>query len=152
MGSQRTIVCPKCGHPVLVHQNPLPTVDAIVAYGGGVVLVRRKNPPYGWALPGGFVDYGESVEQAIAREVREETGLALRHARLFSVYSDPGRDPRHHTITTVFSGRGEGDLAAGDDASDVGVFPLDNLPELAFDHARILDDYRASLHGRTRGG
>jgi ADP-ribose pyrophosphatase YjhB (NUDIX family) len=137
-----TITCPGCGRTIEVYLNPVPTVDAIVEYEGGVVLVRRRNPPCGWALPGGFVDYGESVEQAVMREVLEETGLTLVTPTLFYVYSDPERDPRQHTITTVFSGAGQGRLTPGDDAEQARVFPLDDLPGLAFDHGRILHDYR----------
>lgn len=150
MGQGRTIACPHCGAPIPIHRNPVPTVDAIVTYGGGIVLVKRKNPPYGWALPGGFVEYGETVEQAVTRELREETGLDIRDMRLFSVYSDPNRDPRQHTITTVFTGTGVGDLKAADDAAEVAVFGLDELPETAFDHARILADYRDRIRSRSQ--
>jgi 8-oxo-dGTP diphosphatase len=123
---------------------PLPTVDAIIEVAGGVVLVRRRNPPPGWALPGGFVEYGETVETAATREAREETGLAVDLVELFHVYSDPNRDPRRHTISTVFIGRAEGSPVAGDDAADARVFAQDALPmELAFDHAQILADYFA---------
>jgi 8-oxo-dGTP diphosphatase len=129
-------------------RNPLPTVDAIVEFGGGVVLVERRNPPSGWALPGGFVDWGESVEEAVAREVREETGLSLHDLRQFHVYSDPRRDCRAHTITTVFVARGEGTLRAADDAKAARVFRTDDLPrEIAFDHRGILEDYRAGRWG-----
>jgi 8-oxo-dGTP diphosphatase len=121
---------------------PVPTVDAIIEVGAGVVLVRRRNPPPGWALPGGFVDYGETVETAAVREAREETGLAVDLVELFQVYSDPNRDPRRHTISTVFIARAEGSPTAGDDAAEACVFTPDRLPgEIAFDHARILADY-----------
>jgi 8-oxo-dGTP diphosphatase len=123
-------------------RNPVPTVDIIIEYDGGIVLVERRNPPHGWALPGGFVDYGESVEAAAAREAREETGLELRDLAQFHVYSDPGRDPRMHTMTTVFVARGEGNLEAADDALSASVFH-DELPsQMAFDHRRIVEDYR----------
>jgi len=139
----KEIPCPACGHGIRTYHNPVPTVDAIIEHEGGIVLVLRRNPPPGWALPGGFVDYGETVEQAVRREALEETGLTLADLKMFSVYSDPDRDPRQHTITTVFTARGEGDLRAGDDAARVEVFALENLPHLAFDHAHILEDYRA---------
>ncbi|MBD3347756.1 MAG: NUDIX domain-containing protein [Candidatus Eisenbacteria bacterium] len=124
-------------------RNPVPTVDIIIEYEGGIVLVERRNPPHGWALPGGFVDYGESVESAAAREAREETGLELRDLRQFHVYSEPGRDCRMHTMTTVFTARGVGKLMAADDARSAKVFS-DELPEtMAFDHRRIIEDYRS---------
>lgn len=120
----------------------MPTVDAIIEYGGGIVLVERRNPPSGWALPGGFVDYGESLESAVVREAREETNLRLEDLRQLHSYSDPGRDRRMHTITTVFTARGVGELRAGDDAGRVKVFRSDELPmSMAFDHRAILEDY-----------
>jgi len=134
--------CPHCGQTLSASRTPAPTVDIIIAYGGGIVLIRRKNPPYGWALPGGFVDYGESVEHAAAREAKEETNLEVDGLTLLGVYSDPARDPRGHTISTVFTARGSGDLRGQDDAAAAAVFTLDNLPDLVFDHARILADYR----------
>jgi len=125
-------------------RNPVPTVDIIIEFEGGIVLVERANPPHGWALPGGFIDYGESAESAAAREALEETGLELEGLRQFHVYSDPTRDPRCHTLTTVFVARGAGTLAAGDDAADARVFALGELPaEIAFDHSTIIEDYRA---------
>ncbi len=124
------------------HRNPTPTVDAIIEVPGGIVLIRRRNPPPGWALPGGFVDYGETLAGAAVREAREETGLDVQLTELFHVYSDPARDPRRHTIATVFIGRATGAPAAGDDAAEAAVFTRQSLPSpLAFDHARILDDY-----------
>ena len=124
------------------YRNPFPTVDIIIEIDGGVVLVKRKNPPHGWALPGGFVDYGESLEDAAIREAREETGLEIELIRQFHTYSAPGRDPRFHTITTVYIARAEGTPRAGDDAGEVGVFTRDTLPEdIAFDHRDILEDY-----------
>ncbi len=124
------------------HSNPFPTVDIIIKYMGGIVLIRRKNPPPGWALPGGFVDYGETLEDAAVREAREETGLDVRLLRQFHSYSDPGRDPRFHTISTVFLAEAAGQALAGDDAAEIGVFSAAELPDnLAFDHRQILEDY-----------
>ena len=124
------------------HTNPYPTVDIIIETDVGIVLIKRKNPPYGWALPGGFVDYGESLEEAAIREAKEETGLDIELIRQFHTYSEPDRDPRFHTITTVYIAKAKGRPQAGDDAKEVGVFTRDNLPdEIAFDHRRILDDY-----------
>jgi 8-oxo-dGTP diphosphatase len=122
---------------------PLPTVDIIIELEDqGVVLIQRKNPPYGWALPGGFVDYGETLEQAAVREAREETSLEVRLVRQFHAYSDPARDPRGHTIAVVFLATASGQPRAADDAQEVGIFRADRLPQpLAFDHGRILNDY-----------
>ncbi len=129
--------------PMQAPRNPFPTVDVIVEVPGGIVLVERRNPPRGWALPGGFVDYGETVEDAARREVREETGLEVSLATLLGVYSEPSRDPRQHNLSVVYIGTSQGAPRAGDDASRAEVFPLDALPSpLCFDHARILDDYR----------
>ncbi len=123
-------------------RNPVPTVDLIIECNGGVVLIRRKNPPHGWALPGGFVDYGESLEEAARREAKEETGLDVELVRQFHTYSEPGRDPRLHTITTVYVARAAGEPRAGDDAVDAAVFGKDDLPgDIAFDHREILMDY-----------
>ena len=127
------------------HRNPIPTVDAIIEIGaaGGIVLIERANEPHGWALPGGFVDYGETVAAAAIREAREETGLDVDLVELFHVYSDPDRDRRKHTMSTVFIARASGAPVAADDAADARVFALDALPSpLCFDHARILADYR----------
>lgn len=123
-------------------RNPIPTVDIIIEYIKGIVLIKRKNPPEGWALPGGFVDYGESLEAAAAREAKEETGLEVELVRQFHTYSDPKRDPRHHTITTVFIAKAKGKAVAGDDAQEIGIFRKDNLPEqIVFDHRDIINDY-----------
>jgi ADP-ribose pyrophosphatase YjhB (NUDIX family) len=125
--------------------GPRLTVDVIIRMGEEIVLIRRRNPPHGWALPGGFVDCGETVEQAAVREMREETKLELAELRQFRVYSDPVRDPRHHTVTVVFTARGVGMPQAADDAREIGLFRLNALPApLAFDHRRILDDYVAA--------
>ena len=126
------------------HRNPVPTVDIIIEYEGGIVLIERRNPPPGWALPGGFIDRGESAESAAVREAAEETGLALSDLRQFHVYSDPDRDPRLHTITTVFVASGSGRLEASDDAVNARVVDPTRLPEeVAFDHREIIADYVA---------
>ena len=126
------------------YRNPKPTVDVIIELGNGkIVLIQRKNPPHGWALPGGFVDEGESLSAAARREAREETGLEVELSEQFFAYSDPSRDPRQHTISTVFIGRADGTPRAGDDAAGIGSYPPDELPELVFDHATVIDDYRA---------
>lgn len=122
--------------------NPLPTVDLIIEYNKGIILIKRRNPPEGWALPGGFVDSGESLEDAAVREAKEETGLDVDLLRQFHTYSAPDRDPRHHTITTVYIARAEGKAVAGDDAKEIGVFSKDMLPgQIAFDHREIINDY-----------
>ena len=125
------------------YRNPIPTVDVIIETADGrIVLIRRKNPPAGWALPGGFVDYGESLEDAAAREAREETGLEVELVHQLHTYSDPARDPRHHTITTVYVARGRGCPRAADDALEIALVDKGGLPaEIAFDHGRILEDY-----------
>jgi 8-oxo-dGTP diphosphatase len=122
-------------------------VDVVVALAGDrVVLVRRKHPPPGWALPGGFVDEGETLEAAAVREAREETGLEVTLTDLLYVYSDPRRDPRRHTVSAVFVGRASGEPAGGDDAAEAAAFAWDALPApLAFDHAEILRDARRFL-------
>ena len=134
--------CPKCGTVVKSYRNPFPTVDIIIRQGNCVVLIERRNEPKGWALPGGFVDYGESLETAAAREALEETGLTVRHLEQFGAYSDPARDPRQHNISFVFTAEGEGVLKGGDDAASAKLFALNDLPTpLCFDHAQILRDY-----------
>ncbi len=123
--------------------GPFVTVDVIVRLRGGVVLVKRSNPPFGWALPGGFVDPGESLEEAARRELREETGLCLKDLKQFHTYSRPDRDPRFHTVTTVFTARATGRPRAASDAAQVRVFTPSawrKLP-IAFDHRAILADY-----------
>jgi ADP-ribose pyrophosphatase YjhB (NUDIX family) len=123
-------------------RNPYPTVDIIIELDDGIVLIERKNPPRGWALPGGFVDWGESLEEAAVREAEEETSLAVTLVRQFHSYSNPERDPRHHSITTVFIATARGKPKAQDDAINVGIFQKDFLPSpLVFDHADILNDY-----------
>ena len=137
--------CPKCQTEVKEYKNPFPTVDIIIRIAGKIVLVERRNPPHGWALPGGFVDYGESLEQAAAREALEETGLMVKNLRQFRAYSAPDRDPRFHTVSMVFIADAEGDPQGGDDALKARVFSPEALPApLCFDHAKILADYLAS--------
>ena len=140
---KKTIRCPKCRKEIEVYQNPIPTVDIIIEMRSkGIVLVKRKNPPKGWAIPGGFVDYGESLEEAAAREAKEETNLDVRLVRQFHTYSDPKRDPRHHSISTVYIAKAEGIPQAKDDALQIGIFTESNLPDqIAFDHRSILKDY-----------
>jgi len=133
-------------------KNPIPTVDIIIEVDDKIVLIKRKNPPHGWALPGGFVDYGESFEDAAAREALEETGLLLRNLEQFHTYSDPGRDCRMHTSSTVFIAKSAEAPRAGDDAAEAGLYGEDELPTLVFDHARILSDYFACKKHRTREG
>ena len=120
-------------------------MDIIIETMGGVVLIERKNKPFGWALPGGFVDYGESLEKAAMREALEETGLKVKLIRQLKTYSDPERDPRFHSISTVFIAAASGLPKAGDDAGNSGVFTRQNLPPLVFDHAKILADYFTSI-------
>jgi 8-oxo-dGTP diphosphatase len=124
-------------------RNPVPTVDIIIELdSGGIVLIKRKNPPLGWAIPGGFIDYGESAEDAALREAQEETTLKVQLIELLHVYSDPKRDPRHHTISTVFIAKASGIPHGADDAAEAQVFTEGNLPTpFAFDHAQILQDY-----------
>ncbi|HYO70562.1 MAG TPA: NUDIX hydrolase [Archangium sp.] len=127
------------------YKNPIPTVDCIIELPGErLVLIRRKNPPLGWALPGGFVDEGERLDLAAAREAREETGLDVEVVEQFFTYSDPSRDPRKHTVSTVYLCRAQGEPVGSDDAAEARAFPVDGLPgELCFDHGTILADYLA---------
>jgi ADP-ribose pyrophosphatase YjhB (NUDIX family) len=127
----------------LVNHGPELAVDCVILLEGKVLVIHRRNPPLGWALPGGFVEYGETVEQAVRREMKEETGLELEDLRQFRVYSDPKRDPRGHVVSVVFTARGLGKPEAGDDADRYRLIDLDNIPEseLVFDHAKILRDF-----------
>lgn len=127
------------------HKNPVPTVDCIIELPGDrIVLVRRSRPPLGWALPGGFVDQGEPLHAAAVREAKEETGLSVDLSEQFFTYSDPARDPRKHTLSTVYIGWAEGEPRGGDDAAEARAFHVDQLPsELCFDHGTILADYLA---------
>ena len=137
--------CPVCGR----YRTPSPTVDTLIHDPErGIVLIRRKNPPLGWALPGGFVDYGETLENAAIREAKEETGLDVELERLLGVYSDPARDARQHTISTVFVAvaRNPEEVTGGDDATEAVFFPFEALPEnIVFDHGKIIDDFVAGI-------
>lgn len=140
---KKIIQCPKCKNEIEVYQNPIPTVDIIIEIEpNGIVLIKRKNPPYGWAIPGGFVDYGESLEEAAVREAKEETNLDVKLIKQFHTYSDPKRDPRHHSISTVYVAKAKGIPKAKDDALEIGIFDESNLPkEIVFDHRLILKDH-----------
>jgi len=145
--------CTNCGAEMEIYLNPVPTVDIIIETGeeGEIVLIHRKNEPQGWAIPGGFVDYGESLEEAAVREAREETSMDVTLVEQLHTYSDPARDPRHHTISTVYIARGRGVPEAADDASAIGLFREDSLPApLMFDHRTIISDYFS--HRRTMQG
>ncbi|MFW5953068.1 MAG: NUDIX domain-containing protein [Candidatus Natronoplasma sp.] len=131
-------------HKGEVYRNPSLTVDGIVEQNGRLLLIERKNPPFRgtYALPGGFVEYNETVEKAVVREVEEETGLKTKIDKLIGVYSSPDRDPRGHMVSTVFSlNKIDGTLEGGSDAKKARYFDIDDLPELAFDHEKIIKDY-----------
>jgi len=129
------------------YEHPIPTVDIIIEIERengqeGIILIKRKNPPYGWALPGGFVDCGESLEEAAVREAKEETSLDIRLKSQFHTYSDPKRDPRKHTISTVYVAAAQGKPKAQDDAKEIAIFTKEEIDfPLAFDHQEILADY-----------
>jgi len=118
-------------------------VDAIIELKEGIILIERSNPPFGLALPGGFVDYGESLEEAVRREAKEETSMNLTEVKQFHTYSDPKRDPRFHTIGTIFIARGKGSPEAGDDAKGLKIVKYEDLLKFnyAFDHKKIIQDY-----------
>ena len=123
-------------------KNPVPTVDILIEIDGGIVLIERKNPPHGWAIPGGFVDYGESLETAAVREAKEEISLDVKLVEQLHTYSDPKRDARGHTISTVFIAKASGTPKGADDAKNAAIFHETNLPApIVFDHAQILKDY-----------
>lgn len=123
-------------------KTPLLTVDIVIRYRGGIVLIERKNAPYGWALPGGFVDIGESLEDAAIRESKEETSLDTRLIEQFYAYSDPHRDSRFHTVSVVFIADGDGILQGKDDAKKADIFSEQELPDdIVFDHRKIISDY-----------
>ncbi len=141
-----TLSCPSCSSIVKQYRNPFPTVDIIIEMRNGIVLIERKHEPFGWALPGGFVDYGESLEAAAVREAFEETSLEISDIRLLGCYSDPGRDQRMHTISTVYIAKAHGTPRAADDAVNCAVYKLNSLPgRLCFDHDKIIADYAKTL-------
>ena len=132
-------------------KGPYVTVDAIIELSAGIVIIERHNPPFGWALPGGFVDYGENLEEAVVREAKEETGLDITGIKQFHTYSNPVRDPRFHTVGTVFIAQGSGNPCAGDDAKNLKIVKLNELQKytFAFDHAQILEDYIKYKEGQS---
>ncbi|MBW4681407.1 MAG: NUDIX hydrolase [Microcoleus vaginatus WJT46-NPBG5] len=135
----------------MTYKNPVPTVDIIIELidrpHRPIILIERRNPPYGWAIPGGFVDEGESVETAAVREAEEETGMPVQLVEQFHVYSDPKRDPRKHTLSIVFIATATGNPQAADDAKDLGIFESWRVPaDLCFDHDQILRDYWLYRH------
>jgi len=133
------------------YRNPLVTVDIVIEIDNGIVLIKRANPPYGWALPGGFVEYGETLELSAVREAKEETSLDIKLKEQFHSYSEPDRDPRHHTVTTVFIAKGIGTPKPADDAKKLGIFSKRSLPEpIVFDHKKIIDDYFRYAEGELR--
>ena len=133
-------------------RTPLLTVDAIIRTPKGIVLIKRRFEPYGWALPGGFVEIGETVETAVGREALEETGLEITDLWLVGIYSDPDRDPRFHTVSAVFGATASSEPIGGDDALRAVAFSENNLPEpIVFDHAKILRDFLAKEAHRVRG-
>ncbi|MFA6281454.1 MAG: macro domain-containing protein [Candidatus Omnitrophota bacterium] len=132
-------------------QGPFLTVDGIMEHEGGIVLIERTNPPLGWALPGGFVDYGETVEEAVKREMKEETNLDFTGIKLFGVSSDPKRDARFHTVSVIFTGKGKGKLKAASDAMNAKVYKFNSLPEkIAFDHRAIIENYAKTSKAWSR--
>lgn len=141
--AKRRIQCPHCRREFEIRANPLVAVDIVIEVEPeGIILIRRKNPPHGWAIPGGFVDYGESLEEAARREAKEETSLDVELVTQLHTYSNPKRDPRFHCISTVYVARGKGTPRAMDDAQALGVFTEATLPpDLVFDHRVILSDY-----------
>ena len=133
------------------YRNPLVTVDIIIELNESIILIERVNPPHGWALPGGFVDYGESLESAAVREAKEETSMNITLIEQFHSYSSPRRDPRHHTITTVFIARSQDKPIANDDAKRIGAFAKNHLPDpIVFDHGKIIDDYFRYKQGESK--
>ena len=133
--------CPSCNTELPDSAAPRPTVDIIIEAEGGIVFIKRKNPPHGWAFPGGFVDPGESFEEAAVREALEETGLVVTLQGQLHTYSDPRRDRRLHTASTVFVAQARGRPNAGDDAAQARIFSPDMPSPLVFDHGRMLADY-----------
>ncbi|MBC8277802.1 MAG: NUDIX hydrolase, partial [FCB group bacterium] len=139
---KKQIKCPQCGTVVETFRNPVPTVDIIIRFQGKLVLIQRGEPPFGLAIPGGYVEYGESLETAAAREALEETGLEVTNLRQFKAYSDPQRDKRQHNISVVFHGDGAGEPIAGSDAKEIVLAAPEEVKNLdfAFDHKQILTE------------
>ncbi len=131
----------------MVPITPKLTVDAVIILNGKIVLIKRRNPPYqgNFALPGGFVEIGETTEEATVREVHEETGLSIKIIKLLGVYSDPLRDPRGHTVSVCYLVSGEGKPKADSDAEDIGLFDITDMPQMAFDHNMIIDNARDDI-------
>ena len=127
--------------------TPKLTVDAAIILNGKIVLIKRKNPPYRnkFALPGGFVEIGETTEEATVREAYEETGLSIEIIKLLGVYSDPLRDPRRHTVSVCYLAYGEGEPKAGSDAGAIRLFDINDLPQMAFDHNMIISHARDDI-------
>lgn len=148
---KKTVVCPNCGKPYSRYLNPSPTTDVIIFdKDKGIVIIKRKNIPIGYALPGGFIDDGEQVETAAKREMKEETGLDVDLEGLLGVYSHPDRDPRQHTMSVVFVGKAKDPkkIHGGDDAATAKFYPLNALPEpIVFDHLKIIADFKKVLAG-----
>lgn len=148
---KKTVLCPYCQRPYSRYFNPTPTTDVIIYRPeNGIVIIKRKNTPVGYALPGGFIEEGEQAEAAAKREMLEETGLNVRLIGLLGVYSNPERDPRQHTLSVVFVGNPDNpeNIKGGDDAASAAFYPLDELPgPLVFDHAKIIEDFRDYLNG-----
>jgi len=133
------------------YRNPLVTVDIIIEINNAIVLIERKNPPHGWALPGGFADYGESLEDSAIREAKEETSLDIQLIEQFHTYSAPDRDPRHHTVTTVYIASADGVPKAEDDAENTALFREESLPsQIAFDHGKIINHYFRYKKGESK--
>lgn len=144
--------CPHCNENISKYNNPYPTVDVVIYHKDyGIVLIERKNTPFGWALPGGFAEQGESLENAAMREMQEETSLDVKLQGILGVYSEPDRDPRFHTITITYVGHVDSpqNLCAGDDASKAKFYKLDNLPiSLCFDHDLAVSHFKDYLAGK----
>lgn len=151
---KKQVLCPHCHKPYSRYLNPTPTTDVLIYHPEkGIVIIKRKNEPHGFALPGGFIDDGEQAEKAAIREMLEETGLEVELTGLLGVYSNPHRDPRQHTLSVVFVGMAKNPdaIRGGDDAVTARYYPLDQLPEpLAFDHARIIADFSSYLNGNRQ--
>lgn len=145
MTTYKEIICPKCNNKIQIYNNPSPTVDIIIEYQDKIILIERLNEPFGYAIPGGFVDYNETLENAAIREAKEETGLDIKLKYILGMYSDPKRDPRQHTISTVFVAEGFGELTAGDDAKNAILFDYLKISAtdlvIVFDHKNIIKDY-----------